>query len=1112
MTRHADRVLTRCSKKAPLFDHLVARASGVSGMSSLTRKHSRNGTLWNIDSESASLRLDVGCFDHLAPLLGLGGNELCKVAGRARKSSATEFGQPRLDLGIGKAGVDLGVELVDDLSRRVPGRADPIPLARLEARQEFSHSWDARQRLRARRARYRQRTQLAGLDVLNRHERRDEQDLHLSAEQVRYRRRSAAIRHVHHVDPRHHLEQLARHMGCGSVAGRCHVDLAGVRLGIGDELGNGLGRDRIDHHDEWRASDACNRRNDSSVHDVRAPDANRKRIAVRRRASDPAGAKTAGSAANIFNDDGLTERRPHMLGQRACTQIQRTACGEWHHDRNWFRGIGLRPSNMRHRRERGSARGQMQKTSAGKFHFEPPSHHSITSSARRRIEFPGQLGTGGEPLVERGRRALSRFRASRKISIVPQGAASKDGRWDGTAAMAQESATDLECRLAQAQRELSEAREQQTATADVLKVISRSAFDLQTVLDTLVESAVRLCEARFGAVFRLDHDLLHLAAQHNVDEELGWVALIRGRYPMAPNRGHISGRAILTGNPVQIPDILADHEYQGQGTKDAGFRSLLGVPLLREGDAIGAIVIYRKEPGAFTDKQLALLQNFADQAVIAIENARLLNELRQRTTDLTEALEYQTGTSDVLKVISQSGAELGPLLDTLVATAARICLADSGFIFRVQDGFCRMVASFGIPAEYKDFQARNPIAPGRGTLAGRTVLERRAVQIEDAAADPEYTRIEAIRLGHQRTMLGVPLVGESALIGVLTLARSWVEPFTDKQIALVQNFASQAVIAIENARLLRELRERTTELTESLEQQTATSDVLQVISNSPGELEPVFQAMLANATRLCDASYGAMWLSEGDLFRNAAFYGPLPAAYVEQWQSATVSVTAPLGRVAQSRKPLQIADLRQDQTYHDGHPLTLTAVHIANIHTLAIVPMLKGDEFVGVIAIYRMEVRPYTDKQIELVQNFANQTVIAIEKARLLEELRQSLQQQTATSEVLRVISSSPGELEPVFEIMLQKAVPLCDAKFGILYLSEGNGFRTVAMHNVPPSLVQLRQNKLIHFPVDASVTRAAVTKQPCHQIDARTERSYIEGSDSQFVAAVNLGGMRTVV
>src|SRR6478736_3503994 len=200
------------------------------------------------------------------------------------------------------------------------------------------------------------------------------------------------------------------------------------------------------------------------------------------------------------------------------------------------------------------------------------------------------------------------------------------------------------------------------------------------------------------------------------------------------------------------------------------------------------------------------------------------DELRQRTTDLTEALEYQTATSDVLKVISQSGAELEPVLDTLVATAARICLAESGFIFRLQDGLCRMVASFGIPPEYKDFQARNPIAPGRGTLAGRTVLERRAVHIEDAAADPEYTRIEAVHLGNQRTMVGVPLLRDDALIGVITLARSRVEAFSEKEIGLVATFADQAVIAIENARLLSELRQRTTDLSNALDQQTATSE------------------------------------------------------------------------------------------------------------------------------------------------------------------------------------------------------------------------------------------------------------------------------------------------
>jgi signal transduction histidine kinase/DNA-binding response OmpR family regulator/putative methionine-R-sulfoxide reductase with GAF domain len=639
--------------------------------------------------------------------------------------------------------------------------------------------------------------------------------------------------------------------------------------------------------------------------------------------------------------------------------------------------------------------------------------------------------------------------------------------------------TDVESSVAVLSRERDEALEQQRAIEEVLNIISSSPAELQAALEVVARSAVRFCEADDVTISELDGQDLRTAAHWgSVPQEIGY------RFPCT--RGSVSGRAVIDRKLVHVIDLQAEAEEFPEGSALArrfGHRTTASVPLLREGVAIGTIGLRRTEVNPFTDKQLALLGAFAAQAVIAIENTRLLSELRERTTELTESLEEQTASSEVLKVVSQSGIELTPVLDELVAMAARICSADSGFIFRLQDDLCRMVASFGKSSEYKDFQLRNPIVPNRGTLAGRVVLTRETVHMEDASTDPEYTRIEAVKLGHQRTMLGVPLVRDGALIGVLTLARSWVEPFTLKQIALVQNFATQAVIALENARLLSELRERTTELTESLEQQTATSQVLQVIASSPGELEPVIQAMLANATRLCKASYGAMWLKEGDHFRNAAFHGPLPGAYLEQWRSAAVTLTAPLGRVVQSRKPLQIADLRQDQTYLEGHPLTLAAVHVADIHTLAIVPMLKGDEFVGVISIYRKEVRPFTDKQIELVENFANQTVIAIEQVRLLNELRQSLQQQTATAEVLKVISRSIFDLPTVLQALVESAARLCEADQatitrqirGKFVRAEAYGFSPEFMDHVRDVPVEsqrgtihgraLLDGKIIHIP-----------------------------------------------
>jgi len=507
-----------------------------------------------------------------------------------------------------------------------------------------------------------------------------------------------------------------------------------------------------------------------------------------------------------------------------------------------------------------------------------------------------------------------------------------------------------------------------------------------------------------------------------------------------------------------------------------------------------------------------LVTNFAAQAVIAIENGRLLNELR-------DSLQQQTATADVLKVISSSPGDLGPVFEAMLEKATSICGAKFGTLFLSEGNCARAVAQFRAPPAYAEVLRREPIITlGEGAL-GRAARTKQAVQIADVRTDPAYVkdprRLAILELAGARTMLNVPMLKNNEVVGQIAIYRQEVLPFTDKQIEVVKNFAAQAVIAIENTRLLNELRQRTDDLSEALEQQTATSEVLTVISSSAGELQPVFNTMLAKAIKLCDASFGAMWLVDGDGYRTAALHGNLPDTYLEQWRSGTLhrpKAVVPMVRAIRSREPVHVIDMLEDDAYLENDPLARSVVDIAGIRTLLTVPMLKDNEAIGVVTIYRKEVRAFSNKQVDLVSNFAAQAVIAIENTRLLNELRESLQQQTATADVLKVISSSPGDLEPVFNAMLENAVKICDAKFGTMLRVEGDGYRVVAMHGAPMAYAkERRHNPLLRVGPTNPLTRLARSRELQHIADIRTDQAYLD-RDLPFVQLADFAGARTLL
>jgi GAF domain-containing protein len=635
-------------------------------------------------------------------------------------------------------------------------------------------------------------------------------------------------------------------------------------------------------------------------------------------------------------------------------------------------------------------------------------------------------------------------------------------------------------------RELAEALEQQTATSEVLGVISRSPGALEPVFQAMLANATRICEAKFGTLWLCEGDLFRAVALHNAPP--AYAKARRRELLLRPPPDTALGRAASTKQVVQIDDI-GTHGYDPEwraAIELGNYRTVVCVPMLKDNELIGAISIFRQEVRRFTDKQVDLLRNFAAQAVIAIENTRLLNELR-------ESLQQQTATADVLKVISRSTFDLQAVLNTLVESASILCEADMAAIVRpTPEGF-RHVASYGYSPDFQQYMERTLVPLGRGSVSGRTVLEGKPVHILDALADPEFKFIEPVKIGGARTHLGVPLLREGTPIGVIVLQRKVVRPFTDKQIELVTTFADQAVIAIENVRLFDEVQARTRELSESLKQQTATSEVLQVISSSPGDLEPVFQVMLENATRICEASFGNLLLYDGSAFRMAAMHGAPPAWDALRRREPVVhpGPNNPLFRLAATKRLQHIADTRTEQAYLEHESAFVGLVEVSGARTLVAVPMLKENELIGTIVIYRQEVRPFTDKQIELVSNFAKQAVIAIENTRLLNELRESLQQQTATADVLKVISRSTFDLQTVLDTLTESAAHLCEADMGAIARQKGDAYYLVSVYGYPPDVIEYVKTIPHERGRGSAVGRTVLAAKTVHLVDVLADPEY---------------------
>jgi GAF domain-containing protein len=598
-------------------------------------------------------------------------------------------------------------------------------------------------------------------------------------------------------------------------------------------------------------------------------------------------------------------------------------------------------------------------------------------------------------------------------------------------------------------RDLTEAVEQQTATAQVLELIASSPGDLQPTFDGIVQRARQLCDGLFSVLYGVHGELVTVEADDHVTPENR--QLLRSRFPMAVNESAYVRRVFLEHRVVHVEDAAADpHYHQIPFRQAVGYRTLLLVPMLREGAVIGAIGVGRVEPGGFADKQVRLLKTFADQAVIAIENVRLFKELEARNSQLSEALEQQTATAGILQVISNSQMDVLPTFEAIATAATRLCAAQDSGVVRFDGTLMHLMANDGFTAEERDvLRTQFPRPADRSIVTGRAIVTSAVAHVRDIMQDPDYSANAIQRGRFVRAILSVPMLRDGKPIGAITVTRREAEPFSPSQIAVLETFARQAVIAIENVRLFNETKE-------ALKQQTATSEILRVISSSPTDIEPVFDAIVESGMRFCEGEQCVLLGREGGMLTFLASHHSSPEGQAALRASLPIPMNrdTTAGRAILERRVVQIPDVLDDADYGLKH-LTTVAGYRATIA----VPMMREGDAIGAMTVAREAPGEFSPRYIEILKTFADQAVIAIENVRLFKELQASnrelttaLDKQTATSDILRVISRSQMDVQPVFDAIVISARRLLQGYSAGLFRVVGDQIELVALTSTDDS------------------------------------------------------------